>query len=170
MSPCWANSSVIRWMASSSAPMSNCTSARGGRRAGGWSWGVADMRQHDIATPLISRQLDAAQRRWTRCQAPFRRGRGFIAARVRFTDNSRLFFPARTVSTDPQKDTEPTGGLRNTLYKKETRSKRRMTPLRRFAWRIVAAVGVFLIKIFWRTCRVVRVVGDEHTEQALKTT
>jgi lysophospholipid acyltransferase (LPLAT)-like uncharacterized protein len=45
-----------------------------------------------------------------------------------------------------------------------------MTPMRRFAWRIVAAIGVFLIKMFWRTCRVVRVVGDEHTEQALKAT
>ncbi len=64
-------------------------------------------------------------------------------------------------------DPEDAGGLRNTLYKKETRSKRRMTPMRRFAWRIVAAVGVFLIKMFWRTCRVVRVVGDEHTAQAL---
>ena len=64
-------------------------------------------------------------------------------------------------------DPEDAGGLRNTLYKKETRSKRRMTPLRRFAWRIVAAVGVFLVKLFWRTCRVVRVMGDEHTARAL---
>jgi lysophospholipid acyltransferase (LPLAT)-like uncharacterized protein len=39
--------------------------------------------------------------------------------------------------------------------------------MRRLAWRVVAAVGVFLIKLFWRTCRVVRVVGDEHTAQAL---
>ena len=70
------------------------------------------------------------------------------------------------MSNDPSKQT--TGELRNTLYKKETRSKRRMTPLRRFAWRIVAAVGVFLIKMFWRTCRVVRVVGDEYTGQALQ--
>jgi lysophospholipid acyltransferase (LPLAT)-like uncharacterized protein len=64
-------------------------------------------------------------------------------------------------------DPEDAGGLRNTLYKKETRSKRRMTPVRRIAWRIVAAVGVGLIKLFWRSCRVVRVVGDEHTVQAL---
>ena len=64
-------------------------------------------------------------------------------------------------------DPEDAGGLRNTLYKKETRSKRRMTPLRRFAWRIVAAVGVGLIKLFWRSCRVVRVVGDEHAAAAL---
>ena len=67
-------------------------------------------------------------------------------------------------------DPKDAGGLRNTLYRKETRSKRRMTPIRRFAWRIVAAVGVFLIKLFWRTCRVVRVVGDEHTAQALAQT
>jgi lysophospholipid acyltransferase (LPLAT)-like uncharacterized protein len=65
-------------------------------------------------------------------------------------------------------DPKDAGGLRNTLYKKETRSKRRMTPMRRFAWRVVAVVGVFLIRMFWRTCRVVRVVGDENTEQALK--
>jgi lysophospholipid acyltransferase (LPLAT)-like uncharacterized protein len=43
-----------------------------------------------------------------------------------------------------------------------------MTPLRRFVWRIVAAIGVFLVKMFWRSCRVVRVVGDEHTAQALE--
>jgi lysophospholipid acyltransferase (LPLAT)-like uncharacterized protein len=70
--------------------------------------------------------------------------------------------------TDPPKDPQTPGGLRNTIYRKETRSKRRMTPMRRFAWRIVAAVGVFLIRVFWRTCRVVRVVGDEHTAQALQ--
>ena len=42
-----------------------------------------------------------------------------------------------------------------------------MTPVRRFVWRIVAGVGVFLIKSFWRTCRVVRIVGDEHMAAAL---
>jgi lysophospholipid acyltransferase (LPLAT)-like uncharacterized protein len=64
-------------------------------------------------------------------------------------------------------DPEDAGGLRNTLYKKETRSKRRMTPLRRFAWRIVATVGVGLIRLFWKSCRVVRVVGQEHMAGAL---
>ena len=62
---------------------------------------------------------------------------------------------------------EDAGGLRNTLYKKETRSKRRMTPLRRFAWRLVAGAGVFLVKTFWRSCRVVRIIGDEHTAAGL---
>src|SRR5688572_16330927 len=62
---------------------------------------------------------------------------------------------------------EDASSLRNTLYKNETRSKRRMTPLRRFAWRIVAAIGVALIRLFWRTCKVVRVIGDEHMAGAL---
>jgi len=42
-----------------------------------------------------------------------------------------------------------------------------MTPMRRFAWRIVSAIGVGLIRLFWGTCRVVRVIGDEHMAQAL---
>jgi lysophospholipid acyltransferase (LPLAT)-like uncharacterized protein len=67
-------------------------------------------------------------------------------------------------------DREDSGGLRNTIYRKETRSKRRMTPMRRFAWRIVAAIGVGIIRTFWATCRVVRVVGDEHMAKALANT
>lgn len=42
-----------------------------------------------------------------------------------------------------------------------------MTPLRRFAWRVVASLGVGLIRMFWATCRVVRVVGDENMAKAL---
>ena len=66
------------------------------------------------------------------------------------------------MSTNPED-----GGLRNTLYKKETRSKRRMTPMRRFAWHLVSTLGVALVRMFWATCRVVRVIGDEHTAAAL---
>jgi lysophospholipid acyltransferase (LPLAT)-like uncharacterized protein len=42
-----------------------------------------------------------------------------------------------------------------------------MTPMRRFAWRVVSSIGVGLIRMFWATCRVVRVVGDEHMAKAL---
>jgi lysophospholipid acyltransferase (LPLAT)-like uncharacterized protein len=42
-----------------------------------------------------------------------------------------------------------------------------MTPMRRFAWRIVSSIGVGLVRMFWATCRVVRVVGDEHMAKAL---
>src|SRR6187397_2658008 len=65
------------------------------------------------------------------------------------------------------KDPEDSGGLRNSLYRKETRSKRRMTPMRRFAWRIVAAIGVGVVRMFWATCRVVRIIGDENMARAL---
>ena len=39
--------------------------------------------------------------------------------------------------------------------------------MRRFAWRVVSSIGVGLIRMFWATCRVVRVVGDEHMAKAL---
>jgi lysophospholipid acyltransferase (LPLAT)-like uncharacterized protein len=39
--------------------------------------------------------------------------------------------------------------------------------MRRFAWRLVSFVGVGLVRLFWGTCRVVRVIGDEHMAQAL---
>ncbi len=39
--------------------------------------------------------------------------------------------------------------------------------MRRFAWRIVAAIGMGLIKLFLNTCRVVLVVGDENMSRAL---
>ena len=39
--------------------------------------------------------------------------------------------------------------------------------MRRFAWRIVAGVGIGLVRLFWKSCRVVRVVGDEHAANAL---
>ncbi len=64
-------------------------------------------------------------------------------------------------------DSERPGGLRNTIYKQETRSTRRMTPLRRFAYRCIVPVGLGLIGIFWRSCRIVKVIGAEHLDAAL---
>jgi hypothetical protein len=75
-----------------------------------------------------------------------------------------LFAGPNRMPTNPED-----GGLRNSLYKKETRSKRRMSPIRRFVWRIVAAIGVGLVRMFWATCRVAKVIGDEHTAKALAT-
>ena len=60
-------------------------------------------------------------------------------------------------------DPEDAGGLRNTLYKKETRSKRRMTPMRRFVWRFVAGIGVFLVKLFWH--RFMKLLGLRRNDQ-----
>jgi lysophospholipid acyltransferase (LPLAT)-like uncharacterized protein len=62
---------------------------------------------------------------------------------------------------------EDDGGLRNTLYRTSTRSSRRMTPARRLLYRIAVPLGVGLIRAWWRTCRVVRVEGISHLEEAL---
>jgi lysophospholipid acyltransferase (LPLAT)-like uncharacterized protein len=60
------------------------------------------------------------------------------------------------------------GGLKNTIYRTTTRSGRRMTPLRRALYRLAVPVGHAIIRLWWRTARVVRVVGLEHLEAALK--
>jgi hypothetical protein len=77
-----------------------------------------------------------------------------------------VYFLARDESLD-MTDPDSGGGLRNTIYKQETRSSRRMTPLRRFVWRLAVALGLALIRGWWKTCRVVRVVGAEHLLAAL---
>ncbi len=63
-------------------------------------------------------------------------------------------------SPDPQ-------GPRNTLYERQTRSGRRLTPLRRALYRLALPVGVLLVRFWWGTCRVVRVIGEEHVGAAL---
>ena len=59
------------------------------------------------------------------------------------------------------------GNLRNTLYRTETRSSRRMTPARRALYALAAPLGVALIRAWWRSCRVVRVEGAGHLSAAL---
>ena len=59
------------------------------------------------------------------------------------------------------------GGLRNTLYRTATRSSRRMTPARRLLYAITVPLGVGLIRVWWRLCRVVRIEGVQHLDEAL---
>jgi lysophospholipid acyltransferase (LPLAT)-like uncharacterized protein len=46
-------------------------------------------------------------------------------------------------------------------------SKRRMTPLRRLGYRLLAPVGHVLLRFWWSTCRIVSVSGAEHFDAAL---
>ena len=62
-------------------------------------------------------------------------------------------------------DDEPE--LKNTIYRTHTRSGRRMTPARRLLYRIVVPLGYGIIRLWWRTARVVGVLGVEHLEAAL---
>jgi lysophospholipid acyltransferase (LPLAT)-like uncharacterized protein len=59
------------------------------------------------------------------------------------------------------------GRLRNTLYRTTTRSGRRMTPVRRWLYRLAVPLALAIIRSWWLTCRVVRVEGEEHLTAAL---
>src|SRR5437660_8288367 len=59
------------------------------------------------------------------------------------------------------------GGLRNTLYRTTTRSGRRMTAARRCLYRLAVPLGLAIIRAWWLTCRVTRVEGVAHLDEAL---
>ena len=59
------------------------------------------------------------------------------------------------------------GALRNTIYRRLTRSQRRMGPVRRALYAIAAPILVALVRLGWRSCRVVAVVGEEHLDAVL---
>ena len=62
---------------------------------------------------------------------------------------------------------KPGGPLRNTIYEQQTRSARRLTAGRRFAYWLLVPIGMALIRLVWRSSRVVSVVGTEHITQSL---
>jgi lysophospholipid acyltransferase (LPLAT)-like uncharacterized protein len=64
-------------------------------------------------------------------------------------------------------DQGPDDGLKNTFYRKTTRSSRTMTPLRRFLYAIAVPLGLAFIKSWVGVCRIVRVIGVENLEAAL---
>jgi lysophospholipid acyltransferase (LPLAT)-like uncharacterized protein len=59
------------------------------------------------------------------------------------------------------------GGLRNSFYRKVTRSGRRMTPARRLLYRLAVPLANGIIRTWWLTCRVVQVRGARHLDEAL---
>jgi hypothetical protein len=61
----------------------------------------------------------------------------------------------------------PGGGLRNSIYRQVTRSGRRMTAGRRFLYALLVPLGLGLIRLFWMSCRVVKVEGQQHLDAAL---
>jgi lysophospholipid acyltransferase (LPLAT)-like uncharacterized protein len=59
------------------------------------------------------------------------------------------------------------GGLRNTIYRRLTRSNRRMTAGRKLAYRLAVPVGLGLVRLYWRLCRIAPAKGVEHIVAAL---
>jgi lysophospholipid acyltransferase (LPLAT)-like uncharacterized protein len=60
----------------------------------------------------------------------------------------------------------PGGGLRNSIYRRVSRSGRRMTFVRRALYALAVPLGLGIIRFWWLMCRVVRVEGtDWHQHQ-----
>lgn len=63
-------------------------------------------------------------------------------------------------------DSRPAGdALRNTIYKRYT--GRRMGPMRRALYRVAAPLVLGIARLWWHSCRIVAVVGEEHLEEVL---
>jgi lysophospholipid acyltransferase (LPLAT)-like uncharacterized protein len=64
------------------------------------------------------------------------------------------------------RDTTPAGEtLRKSIYKRYT--GRRMSPWRRALYRIAAPLAYGIARLWWHSCRVVAVVGEEHLDEVL---
>jgi lysophospholipid acyltransferase (LPLAT)-like uncharacterized protein len=61
----------------------------------------------------------------------------------------------------------PGGGLRNSIYRRITRSGRRMTLWRRMLYAVAVPLGLAIVRFWWLTCRVTRIEGAEHLDAAL---
>ncbi|MDE2304176.1 MAG: lysophospholipid acyltransferase family protein [Gammaproteobacteria bacterium] len=67
------------------------------------------------------------------------------------------------MSTNPED-----GGLRNSIYRQQTRSARRLTRLRQAVYRSLVPVAHALIRFVWSWSRVVAVDGAEHLDEAAR--
>lgn len=54
-----------------------------------------------------------------------------------------------------------------TRYESQGRSRRQLTPARRLAYGLVAPLGLGLIRLWWRLCRIVSVQGVEGMDAAI---
>jgi lysophospholipid acyltransferase (LPLAT)-like uncharacterized protein len=57
--------------------------------------------------------------------------------------------------------------MKREILPEQRHSTRRLTPLRRLAYALAAPLLLGLIRLWWASCRVVRVEGAEHLERAL---
>jgi lysophospholipid acyltransferase (LPLAT)-like uncharacterized protein len=63
---------------------------------------------------------------------------------------------------------EPAGDLRNSLYRQQTRSSRRLTRSRLALYRLLVPLAIFIGRTIWRWCTRIGVVGTEHIAAALE--
>jgi lysophospholipid acyltransferase (LPLAT)-like uncharacterized protein len=57
---------------------------------------------------------------------------------------------------------------RNTLYERQTRSRRRLTRTRRFLYRLAAPLAIAVVRLWWAMLPRIRVLGEGHLDAALR--
>lgn len=67
--------------------------------------------------------------------------------------------------TDPDSQPET---LRNSIYRKVTKSSRRLTRLRLLGYRIAVPIASAIVHLLWWSCRSGPIRGDEHLERAIR--
>jgi lysophospholipid acyltransferase (LPLAT)-like uncharacterized protein len=65
-------------------------------------------------------------------------------------------------------DDKSDGTLRNTIYRRVTVSGRRMGPMRRALYSLAAPLLLGIVRLWWRSCPIVAVVGEEHLQSVLQ--
>lgn len=57
--------------------------------------------------------------------------------------------------------------MKPAILPEERKSRRRLTPTRRLLYAVLEPVGLALLRLWWRSCRIVRVSGEQHLAAAL---
>ena len=68
-------------------------------------------------------------------------------------------------------DEDTTSGpapLRNTLYRKVVKGKRKLTPARLWTYRVAVVVAWWTVRLIWKSCRIEHVRGLESARQAVR--
>jgi len=90
---------------------------------------------------------------------------------LRYCSAAVLFLGLRARSALPTMldvEKKPAGDLRNSLYRQQTRSARRLTRTRLALYRLLVPVAIFIGRTIWRWCASIRVVGTQHVTAALE--
>jgi len=69
--------------------------------------------------------------------------------------------------TPARPDRVPDPQPRNTLYERRTRSRRRLTPLRRLLYRLAAPLAIGIVRLWWAMLPGGRVLGAGHLASAV---
>jgi lysophospholipid acyltransferase (LPLAT)-like uncharacterized protein len=59
------------------------------------------------------------------------------------------------------------GGLKNTIYRQQTSSGRRLTRSRLWLYRMLVPVALTLVRALWGWCRITKVIGEQQIATAL---